>query len=136
VEEVRTFSTMTGDLLALSDWLAGHGVSRRASGPAYSGSWLKATCWFRDSAPRLAFLPFGDEIGKTARNNRGLFDLGVRPTLHISAGSDGSDPGIPLWRSFRSIPVIDPRKFPRGGPACGTETGQDFPVRAGSPVSE
>ena len=30
VEEVRTFSTMTADLLALSDWLAGHGVTHVA----------------------------------------------------------------------------------------------------------
>jgi transposase len=29
-EEVRTFSTMTRDLLALSDWLAGHGVTHVA----------------------------------------------------------------------------------------------------------
>ena len=29
-EEVRTFSTMTADLLALSDWLAGHGVTHVA----------------------------------------------------------------------------------------------------------
>jgi transposase len=30
VEEVRTFSTVTGDLLALADWLAGHGVTHVA----------------------------------------------------------------------------------------------------------
>src|SRR5262245_6014984 len=30
VEQVRTFSTMTADLLALSDWLAGHRVSHVA----------------------------------------------------------------------------------------------------------
>jgi transposase len=29
-EEIRTFSTMTGDLLALSDWLAGHGITHVA----------------------------------------------------------------------------------------------------------
>ena len=29
-EEVRTFSTMTGDLLALADWLASHGVTHVA----------------------------------------------------------------------------------------------------------
>src|SRR5262249_45721232 len=29
-EEIRTFSTMTGDLLALSDWLAEHGVTHVA----------------------------------------------------------------------------------------------------------
>jgi transposase len=30
LEEVRTFSTMTSDLLALADWLAGHGVTHVA----------------------------------------------------------------------------------------------------------
>jgi transposase len=30
LEEVRTFSTMTADLLALADWLAGHGVTQVA----------------------------------------------------------------------------------------------------------
>src|SRR5215467_14911842 len=29
-EEVRTFSTMTRELLALADWLAGHGVTHVA----------------------------------------------------------------------------------------------------------
>jgi transposase len=30
VEEIRTFSTMTRDLLTLSDWLASHGVTHVA----------------------------------------------------------------------------------------------------------